>query len=100
MQFIVFLIKKFFNISLIILIFLYVITSIQGIPIATFVLGTWQIKRWLWKLDLIKTLKHRTSAEPMDLPSEYIMMIYNVYTAVYYRHFIEICSFQFGSVKG
>lgn len=41
-----------------------------GIPIATFALGTWQIKRWLWKLDLIKTLKHRTSAKPMDLPSD------------------------------
>ncbi|KAL6430987.1 hypothetical protein ACFW04_007034 [Cataglyphis niger] len=41
-----------------------------SIPIATFVLGTWQIKRWRWKLDLIKNLKYRTSAEPIDLPSD------------------------------
>ncbi|XP_070157835.1 surfeit locus protein 1 isoform X1 [Polyergus mexicanus] len=41
-----------------------------GVPIATFALGTWQIKRWRWKLDLIKTLKYRTSAEPIDLPSD------------------------------
>ncbi|XP_071575352.1 surfeit locus protein 1 isoform X2 [Temnothorax nylanderi] len=42
----------------------------QGIPIATFALGTWQIKRWRWKLDLIENLKQRTSAEPIDLPSD------------------------------
>ncbi|XP_071575350.1 surfeit locus protein 1 isoform X1 [Temnothorax nylanderi] len=41
-----------------------------GIPIATFALGTWQIKRWRWKLDLIENLKQRTSAEPIDLPSD------------------------------
>ncbi|XP_071628773.1 surfeit locus protein 1 isoform X3 [Temnothorax longispinosus] len=42
----------------------------QGIPIATFALGTWQIKRWRWKLDLIENLKQRTSAEPIDLPTD------------------------------
>lgn len=40
-----------------------------GVPIATFALGTWQIKRLWWKLDLIETLKQRTAAEPIDLPS-------------------------------
>ncbi|XP_029154859.1 surfeit locus protein 1 [Nylanderia fulva] len=39
-----------------------------SIPIATFALGTWQIKRWRWKLNLIEDLKHRTSAEPIELP--------------------------------
>ncbi|CAL1683962.1 unnamed protein product [Lasius platythorax] len=40
----------------------------QSVPIATFALGTWQIKRWRWKLDLIENLRHRTAAEPIDLP--------------------------------
>lgn len=41
-----------------------------SVPIATFALGTWQIKRWRWKLDLIENLKHRISAKPMDFPSD------------------------------
>lgn len=39
-----------------------------SIPIATFALGTWQVKRWRWKLGLIEDLKYRTSAEPIELP--------------------------------
>ncbi|XP_011872727.1 PREDICTED: surfeit locus protein 1 [Vollenhovia emeryi] len=41
-----------------------------GIPIATFALGTWQIKRLRWKLDLIENLKQRISTEPIDPPSD------------------------------
>ncbi|XP_018300874.1 surfeit locus protein 1 isoform X1 [Mycetomoellerius zeteki] len=44
--------------------------SLLGVPVITFALGTWQIKRWRWKLDLIEKLKQRTSAEPIDLPSD------------------------------
>lgn len=39
-----------------------------AVPIVTFTLGTWQIKRWWWKLDLIDKLQKRTSAEPVELP--------------------------------
>lgn len=52
-----------------------------SIPIATFALGTWQIKRLLWKLDLIEKLKQRTSAEPIDLPSD----LYELQDKEYYR---------------
>lgn len=42
----------------------------QAVPIATFGLGTWQIKRRQWKLDLIENLEKHTTAEPIDLPLE------------------------------
>ncbi|KAL0099277.1 hypothetical protein PUN28_020091 [Cardiocondyla obscurior] len=41
-----------------------------AIPIGTFLLGTWQVKRLKWKLNLIESLKERTSTEPIDLPSD------------------------------
>ena len=37
-------------------------------PIFTFGLGTWQIYRLQWKLDLIKELETQLEKEPMDLP--------------------------------
>ncbi|KAG7209574.1 hypothetical protein KM043_015651 [Ampulex compressa] len=37
------------------------------IPIVTFMLGVWQIKRWAWKVNLIEELKQRTSQPPIDL---------------------------------
>ena len=40
----------------------------QVIPIATFCLGTWQVKRRWWKMDLIKALEEKTQAEPVPLP--------------------------------
>jgi len=37
------------------------------IPAATFCLGTWQVRRRRWKLDLIEGLKERTTAAPVPL---------------------------------
>ncbi|KAF8516116.1 glycosyl hydrolase family 85-domain-containing protein [Hysterangium stoloniferum] len=39
------------------------------IPIFTFGLGTWQIRRRRWKLDLIEQLNDQISREPLELPS-------------------------------
>ncbi|XP_067012489.2 surfeit locus protein 1 [Anabrus simplex] len=38
------------------------------IPITTFGLGTWQVKRRKWKLGLIEELKARTNSKPQELP--------------------------------
>lgn len=38
------------------------------IPIFTFGLGTWQVKRLQWKLDLINELEEQLEKEPMTLP--------------------------------
>ncbi|XP_066596086.1 surfeit locus protein 1 [Prorops nasuta] len=42
--------------------------SLLIIPAITFVLGTWQIYRLKWKLNLIDDMKRRTSQDPVDLP--------------------------------
>lgn len=39
------------------------------IPVLTFGLGCWQVKRREWKLDLIKFLEQRTTTEPRELPT-------------------------------
>ncbi|XP_048414575.1 surfeit locus protein 1 isoform X3 [Stegostoma tigrinum] len=38
------------------------------IPVTTFSLGTWQVQRRKWKLQLIKDLQARTRSEPLPLP--------------------------------
>lgn len=48
----------------------YISLFFQIIPITTFGLGTWQIQRREWKLDLIKMLKDRTMADPIPLPEK------------------------------
>ncbi|CAK9813477.1 Surfeit locus protein 1 [Anthophora plagiata] len=42
--------------------------SLLGIPIVAFALGTWQIQRYQWKLNLIEKLESRTNHEPIELP--------------------------------
>ncbi|XP_072422162.1 surfeit locus protein 1 isoform X1 [Chiloscyllium punctatum] len=40
------------------------------IPVSTFSLGTWQVQRRKWKLQLIKDLQERTRSEPLPLPMD------------------------------
>ena len=40
------------------------------IPMATFGLGTWQVFRREWKLNLIQMLQEKTSIEAIDFPTE------------------------------
>lgn len=40
------------------------------IPVAAFALGTWQVERRKWKLDLIADLEKRTHAAPVPLPND------------------------------
>jgi len=40
------------------------------VPIITFYLGTWQVRRRKWKLGLIEELTERTTALPVPLPQE------------------------------
>ena len=42
----------------------------QLIPISTFCLGTWQVKRKKWKEDLLEKLESITKMEPVPLPTE------------------------------
>ncbi|XP_014208220.1 surfeit locus protein 1 [Copidosoma floridanum] len=39
-----------------------------SIPVITFGLGTWQVGRRQWKLDLLKDLQDRLSKEPIEMP--------------------------------
>uniref|UniRef100_UPI0035901421 surfeit locus protein 1 isoform X1 n=3 Tax=Myxine glutinosa TaxID=7769 RepID=UPI0035901421 len=45
-----------------------------AVPVSAFGLGTWQVKRLLWKQDLIANLEHRTRAPPVDLPPDPLEM--------------------------
>ncbi|XP_074598457.1 surfeit locus protein 1 isoform X2 [Brevipalpus obovatus] len=40
------------------------------IPVVTFGLGTWQVKRHYWKQDLIQNLNDQMAKEPIDLPQD------------------------------
>ncbi|OCT67086.1 surfeit locus protein 1 [Xenopus laevis] len=40
------------------------------IPVATFSLGTWQVKRRSWKLNLIQEMETRVSGKPIPLPTD------------------------------
>ncbi|KAK0088326.1 hypothetical protein PV325_012324 [Microctonus aethiopoides] len=41
-----------------------------GIPILTFVLGTWQVERRKWKLGLIDNLKEKVTLPPKPIPDD------------------------------
>lgn len=45
-----------------------VVIVIGFIPIFTFALGTWQVRRRRWKLDLIEQLNDQANREPLELP--------------------------------
>ena len=40
------------------------------VPIFTFALGTWQVQRLKWKVDLIDELQEKLEREPMLLPRQ------------------------------
>ncbi len=39
-------------------------------PIVTFTLGTWQVERLKWKVNLIDELEQKLQREPMSLPGQ------------------------------
>jgi len=40
------------------------------IPFFTFALGTWQLKRLKWKINLIDELEEKLQLQPLSLPSK------------------------------
>ena len=50
--------------------FSLVALALLSIPVLTFGLGAWQVKRREWKIDLIKFLESRTKVEPRELPTD------------------------------
>lgn len=43
---------------------------LQLIPVTTFALGCWQVKRKIWKEQLIKDMEKFTQMPAMDIPEE------------------------------
>ena len=52
------------------------------IPVTTFCLGTWQIFRLQWKVDLIEELERKTKRDPIDIPTKLVTSFIPVYTIV------------------
>ncbi|KAG8190390.1 hypothetical protein JTE90_022033 [Oedothorax gibbosus] len=44
--------------------------ALLSVPIATFCLGTWQVKRRSWKLNLIDEVKKQIESPPVDFPED------------------------------
>ncbi|CAL1278704.1 unnamed protein product [Larinioides sclopetarius] len=44
--------------------------ALLSVPLTTFFLGTWQVKRRAWKLNLIEEVKTKHKAEPVELPDD------------------------------
>lgn len=55
-------------------------------PVITFALGTWQIQRLQWKVDLIDDLQEKLQRAPMELPNfvEYVSLFYRVLLDTYF----------------
>lgn len=60
-----------------------------ALPMLTFGLGVWQIKRREWKLDLIKFLNERTTVEPRELPNTDDELIDLTETSEFYPYKIK-----------
>ena len=48
------------------------VSYMQAIPILTFCLGSWQIHRRKWKLNLMEEVERKFRQEPRDLPTKYV----------------------------
>jgi hypothetical protein len=46
----------------------------QLIPVTTFGLGTWQVKRRAWKLELLDKLSTKTGSKPVALPERQVII--------------------------
>lgn len=44
--------------------------ALLAIPLTTFGLGCWQVKRKFWKEDLIKNLEEKTKMTPVPIPEK------------------------------
>lgn len=45
---------------------------LQVVPITAFGLGTWQVRRKIWKEDLIEDLKTKTTYPAVDFPEKLV----------------------------
>lgn len=63
----------------------------QLFPAATFGLGVWQIKRKIWKEQLIAELKLQMSKEPIDLPDKYEAIDMHSYEIYQITKFVSFC---------
>uniref|UniRef100_A0A6J0TUF1 SURF1-like protein n=1 Tax=Pogona vitticeps TaxID=103695 RepID=A0A6J0TUF1_9SAUR len=59
------------------------------IPVTTFCLGTWQVQRRKWKMEIIANLKARTSAEPVPLPIDPLELEEMEYMPVHVRGYFD-----------
>jgi len=46
------------------------IINLQVLPISAFGLGTWQVRRKIWKENLIQELKSKTKFPALDFPEK------------------------------
>lgn len=45
--------------------------ALLSVPLTTFCLGTWQVKRRDWKLNLIEEVKTKNKSPPVELPNDF-----------------------------
>ncbi|GFR12492.1 surfeit locus protein 1 [Trichonephila clavata] len=59
--------------------------ALLSIPLTTFCLGTWQVKRRAWKLNLIEEVKTKNKAPPVELPKDFETLSSMEYQRVHVR---------------